>query len=210
MQSPYRTVILRRRRSSFSYVAVRKLLITTARTPPLPVPYQRAQMLQKLTSAYSTAVATDDGTAVFSHRFHYMLLRLCGLSEPHRAKIAPSSFLTDPLTCFYACVAYPNRNVPKLCNKQPTFMSQSIKIISGKRVRDFFTPDDTDNKVWVCRCEKKRKGTGSGYTNLVNNVKQLHREELCAAVEGGTPTDSSSIHASCEMKLPSGHGGKFL
>lgn len=57
--------------------------------------------------------------------------------------------------------------------------------LSGKRVRDlFYTQDIIDANMWLCRCGKKRKVTGTGFTNLVNHVRELHPEEFKQAQQG--------------------------
>lgn len=66
----------------------------------------------------------------------------------------------------------------------------------GKRIRAFFCKDENNDGVWQCRCGKKRKVTGSGYTNLTNHVKELHRSEYLEAInEATTILEASSINS---------------
>lgn len=48
----------------------------------------------------------------------------------------------------------------------------------GKRLPDLLiNQDEWDPKLWFWRCGKKRRFTGSGYTNLVSHIKELHSED---------------------------------
>lgn len=52
----------------------------------------------------------------------------------------------------------------------------------------FFSQSDTDPKTWICRCGKKRKVTGSGYTNLVTHIRNDHPTQY---IEAGNGADTS-------------------
>lgn len=72
-------------------------------------------------------------------------------------------------------------------------MSSANVRISGKRVRDaFFSQDAADCKSWICRCGKKRRVTGTGYTNFVNHVREMHPVELNSLCNGATTTASTA------------------
>ena len=53
----------------------------------------------------------------------------------------------------------------------------------GRRIRDaFFTRESPNGDDWVCKCGKKRKNTGTGYTNLVSHVQSQHPDDLQAVL----------------------------
>ncbi|KAG7341354.1 hypothetical protein IV203_023305 [Nitzschia inconspicua] len=50
--------------------------------------------------------------------------------------------------------------------------------ISGKElVAAFFHRETPNGSVWLCRCGKKCKQKGSGYTNLVSHITRSHHED---------------------------------
>lgn len=64
--------------------------------------------------------------------------------------------------------------------------------LTGKRIAEiFFTRDPSIDQTWVCRCGKRRKITGTGYSNLLNHVKEKHPVEYQEAESGATVQESA-------------------
>lgn len=58
---------------------------------------------------------------------------------------------------------------------------------NGKRIAQLYFIRDPDvNQSWICRCEKRRKVSGTGYSNILHHVKEKHPVEYHAAVAGAT------------------------
>lgn len=71
--------------------------------------------------------------------------------------------------------------------------SNSVKKITGKRIRDiFFSQGPDDSNSWVCKCGRKRRVTGTGYSNFISHVRDCHKFEYEAACNGAVSRDNGN------------------
>lgn len=89
--------------------------------------------------------------------------------------------------------------------------------IGGNKVRGaFFVVSTTEPDVWVCKCGTIRKQTGTGYTNLVSQVKSEQFQdyqnlvsELISSSEDGSRNLSAPTFF-CRLKPVQYHGWNDL
>lgn len=95
-----------------------------------------------------------------------------GYDETRRFFISRFPLVFDqfpPKTSTLSCIA------SHQVNKIVLYLHHAMTKLTGKRVLElFFHQCKTDPKTWICRYGKKRRVTGSDYTNIVTQVRRDH------------------------------------
>ncbi len=73
----------------------------------------------------------------------------------------------------------------------------------GRKIREaFFTRIHSTGYEWECRCGKRRKLNGTGFTNLVSHVQSQHPEELKVLIDNNMEVEKNASERSSVRGTP--------